>query len=137
MREWLRALAQRDLRALVALVFSILGTVALTGMVVWIIWIFWKGTWPNGTELARIDKIGLIGVLVTVIMGISMAGLQLAISPRSLRGSAFGASFEASGGDKDAPTPEKIAAAAAGAAAAGATGAAISATPAKEDLPKP
>lgn len=101
--SWLRSLPQRELRALIALIFSILGTIALTVIVVWIIWIFWKGAWPNGTELARIDKIGLIGVLVTVIMGISMAGLQLAINRRSLRGSAFGASFEATGGDDAVP----------------------------------
>lgn len=113
---WLKSLGQRDLRAIIALLFSILGTVALTGLVVWAIWIFWKGGWPVGTELARIDKIGLIAVLVTVIMGISMAGLQLAISPRQLKGSAFGASFEASGGDDDDDV-SKAATAVAGAAA--------------------
>lgn len=109
---------QRQLRALLALIFSILGTVALTAIVCWIIWIFWRGGWPNGTELARIDKIGLIGVLVTLIMGISMAGLQLAINRRTLKANIGTAGFEASGGDE--PTPQTIAAAAAG-AAAGAT----------------
>lgn len=127
---WLKSLPQRELRAIIALVFSILGTVALTGIVVWIVWILWRGGWPNGTELARIDQIGLIAVLITVIMGVSMIGLQLAINRRQLKGSAFGASFEASGGDE--PTPETTAAAAAGAAAGAVAGVAV----AKEELPK-
>lgn len=93
----------REVRAIIALAFSILGTVALTGVVCWIVWILWRGGWPNGTELARIDKIGLIAVLMTVIMGVSMIGLQLAINRRQLKGSAFGASFEASGGDEAVP----------------------------------
>lgn len=138
---WLRGLAQRDLRALIALAFSILGTIALTGFSVWIVWILWKGGWPTGTELARIDKIGLLGTLVILIMGISMLGLQLAINRRQLKGSAFGASFEASGGDE--PSPETVAAASAG-AAAGAVAAAAAAAPAvtppadpKEETPKP
>lgn len=113
--SWWRPASQRDLRALVALVFGILGTVALTAFAVWIVWILWRGGWAAGTDLARIDKIGLIGVLVVVIMGLSMIGHQLAINRRVLKGSAFGATFEASGGDE--PTPETIAAAAAGAAA--------------------
>lgn len=103
MRSWLKSLPQKDLRANVALVAQIGGTIALTAIVVWIIWIFWKGHWPNGTELARIDKIGLIGVLVTVIMGINQVGLGLAINRRTLKGSAFGASFEAEGGDEAIP----------------------------------
>lgn len=115
MTAWLKSLSPKDLRALIALVFSILGTMALTGIVVWIVWILWRGEWPSGTELARIDKIGLIAVLVTVIMGVSMIGMQLAINRRQLKGSAFGASFEASGGDE--PGERNIAAAAAGAAA--------------------
>ena len=100
---WLKGLPQRELRALIALAFSILGTVALTCVIVWILWILWRGGWPNGTELARIDKIGLIAVLLTVIMGVSMIGLQLAINRRQLKGSAFGATFEASGGDEPVP----------------------------------
>lgn len=98
---WFKSLAQRELRALVALAFSILGTMALTAIVCWIVWILWKGF--EGEALARIDKIGLIAVLITVIMGVSMIGLQLAINRRQLKGSAFGASFEASGGDEAVP----------------------------------
>lgn len=101
--NWLKGLAQRELRALIALAFSILGTMALTGIVCWIVWILWLGGWAPATALARIDKIGLIAILITVIMGVSMIGLQLAINRRQLKGSAFGASFEASGGDEVAP----------------------------------
>ena len=102
MRIWLKSLAPRDLRAFIALIASIGGTMALTVVVIWLIYIFWRGGWSNGTELARIDKLGLIAVLVTVIMGVVMVSLGLAINRRTVKGSAFGASFEAEGGD-DAP----------------------------------
>jgi hypothetical protein len=102
MKAWLRGLAPRDLRALIALWASIGGTMALTIGVAGIVLILWKGGWSGGTENARIDKIGLIAVLVTVIMGVTMVSLGLAINRRSVKGAAFGASFEASGGD-DAP----------------------------------
>jgi hypothetical protein len=96
---WLRSLTSKDLRAFIALIASIGGTMALTCIAVWITWVLWRGGWSGGTELARIDKIGLIAVLVIVIMGVTMTGLGLAINHRSVKGSAFGASFEASGGD--------------------------------------
>ncbi len=99
--NFLRSLAPRDLRAFIALIASIGGTMALTGIIVGIIWILWRGGWANGTEIARIDKIGLIAILLTVIMGVTMTSLGLAINRRSLKGSAFGASFEATGGDDD------------------------------------
>ena len=92
----------RDLRAWVALLASVGGTMALTLVVVGIVLILWRGGWSVGTETARIDKIGLIAVLVTVIMGLTMTGLGLAINRRSVKGGAFGATFEATGGD-DAP----------------------------------
>jgi TRAP-type C4-dicarboxylate transport system permease small subunit len=100
---WLRALAQRDLRALLALVASFLGAVVLTGFSVWMVWILWRGGWPTATAIARIDKIGTALILVIVIMGITLIGFGLAINRRQLRGKAFGAEFEASGGDDDPP----------------------------------
>ena len=103
MTAWLKSLAPKDLRALIALVASIGGTMALTLVVVALIWIFWRGGWSGGTELARIDKLGLIAVLVTVIMGVVMVSLGLAINRRTVKGSAFGASFEAEGGDDAVP----------------------------------
>lgn len=100
--NWLRSLQPRDLRAFLALMASVGGTMALTGIIVGVVLILWRGGWSTGTEIARIDKIGLIAVLLTVIMGVTMTGLGLAINRRSLKGGAFGASFEATGGD-DAP----------------------------------
>ncbi len=97
---WLRSLAPRDLRAFVALLASIGGTMGLTLIIVGIIYILWRGGWAVGTEIARIDKIGLIAILLTVIMGVTMTGLGLAINRRSVKGGAFGATFEASGGDE-------------------------------------
>lgn len=115
--KWLGSLIPRDLRAFIALLASIGGTMALTLVVVWIVWILWKGGWAVGTEVARIDKIGLIAILVTVIMGVVMVSLGLAINRRSVKGSAFGASFEATGGDDSAISNQTVAAAAAGGAA--------------------
>lgn len=128
MRGYLRSLAPRDLRAFIALLASIGGTMALTVVVIAVIWILWRGGWSNGTELARIDKIGLIAILVTVIMGVVMVSLGLAINRRSVKGSAFGASFEATGGDDSTISNQTVAAAAAG-AAAGATSPAPEAKP--------
>lgn len=109
---WLKSLPARDLRAFIALIASIGGTMALTLVSVWIVRILWKGGWSGGTEIARIDKIGLIAILVIVIMGVTMTSLGLAINRRSVKGSAFGASFEATGGD-DAPAAAQAVAAAA------------------------
>jgi hypothetical protein len=134
--RWLGELVPRDLRAFIALVASIGGTMALTLVVVWVIWILWRGGWTNGTELARIDKIGLIAILVTVIMGVVMVSLGLAINRRIVKGSAFGASFEAAGGDDSTVSATTVAAAAAG-AAAGVTAAAAPSKPADDPLPKP
>jgi hypothetical protein len=101
-KTWAKSLAPRDLRAFIALIASIGGTMALTLVVIWIVWIFWRGGWSAGTELARIDKLGLIAILVTVIMGVVMVSLGLAINRREVKASAFGATFEASGGEDPA-----------------------------------
>lgn len=108
---WLRSLLPRDLRAFIALMASIGGTMALTGLIVGIVLILWRGGWSTGTEIARIDKIGIIAVLVTVIMGVTMTGLGLAINRRVVKASAFGASFDASGGDDDTAKADTLAAA--------------------------
>lgn len=112
--SFLRSLAPRDLRAFIALWASIGGTMALTLVALWLIYILWLGGWTVGTENARIDKLGLIAILLIVIMGVTMTSLGLAINRRQLKGSAFGASFEASGGDE--PTPQQAADQVAGAA---------------------
>lgn len=127
--NWLRSLAPRDLRAFMALIASIGGTIVLTAVAVWIVWVLWRGGWPVATAPQRIDKLGLALVLVLVIMGATMIGLGLAINRREVKASAFGATFEASGGETD-PVATAIQAAASGAAAG-----AASATQASE--PKP
>lgn len=134
MKAWLKSLAPRDLRADIALAASIGGTMALTLIVIWLIYIFWRGGWSIGTELARIDKLGLIAILLTAIMGVTMTSLGLAINRRSVKGGFMGASFEATGGDDSTISNQTVAAAAAGAAA----GATTPAPPIKADeLPKP
>jgi hypothetical protein len=107
---WLRSLAQRDLRALIALLASIGGGIAMTVFAVWITWIIWKGPWGAGTELARIDKLGLALILVLSISGITLASYGLAINKRTLKLGKDG--FEASGGD-DAPAAAQAVASAA------------------------
>jgi hypothetical protein len=126
-RAYLRSLAPRDLRAFIALLASIGGTMALTIAVALVVLILWRGGWSNGTESARIDKIGLIAILLTVIMGVVMVSLGLAINRRSVKGSAFGASFEATGGDDSTVSTSTVAGAAAGAVAGAAAGAATAA----------
>lgn len=107
---WLRSLAQRDLRALVALVASIGGGIAMTVFAVWIVWILWRGGWSPGTEIARIDKLGLALILIISISGITLASYGLAINKRTLKLGKDG--FEASGGD-DAPAAAQAVAGAA------------------------
>lgn len=131
--SWLRSLLPRDFRAFIALMASIGGTMALTGVGVWLVWILWKGGWPERTAELRIEKLGLIAILVLVIMGVTMTSLGLAINRRTLRANIGSSGFEASGGDE--PTPQTIAAAAAGAAAGATAGAAVASPPTEE--PKP
>lgn len=97
---WLRSLAPRDLRALIALLASIGGGIAMTIFAVWIAWILAWGRWGTGTELARIDKLGLALILILSISGITLASYGLAINKRTLKLGKDG--FEASGGE-DAP----------------------------------
>lgn len=112
MRIWLKSLSPRDLRAFVALWASIGGAMALTVFAVWIVWILWRGGWAINTQTARIDKLGIALILILVIMGITITSFGLAINRRSVKGSAFGASFEATGGD-DAPAAAQAVATAA------------------------
>ncbi len=94
------SLSPRDQRADKALNASIGGTMALTLFVAGIVYVLWRGGWAADTALARIDKIGLIAILLTVIMGVTMTGLGLAINRRTLKGGIGTATFEASGGDE-------------------------------------
>lgn len=102
--KWLATLAQRDLRALIALTFSVAGAAVLTGFAAWVTWILWKGGWSGGTEVARIDALAkaLLGLLL--IVGVVLVSLGLAINRRQVKATLpFGTAFEASGGDDAAP----------------------------------
>lgn len=107
--SWLRSLLPRDLRAFIALIASICGTMALTSMAVWLVWILWKGGWPVSTAPLRIEKIGLIAVLVIVIMGVTMTSLGLAINRRTLKANIGGSGFEASGGEEGPAAAQAVA----------------------------
>lgn len=97
--NWLKSLGQRDLRALIALFASIGGGIAMTFFALWITWILWRGEWGAGTEIARIDKLGLALILALSISGVVLASHGLAINKRMLKLSRDG--FEASGGEDD------------------------------------
>lgn len=112
MKTFLKSLAARDLRAFIALWASILGTMALTLFAAAMVYILWLGGWGKGTETVRIDKLGLIAVLIIVIMGVTMTSLGLAINRRVIKANVPGASFEASGGDEGPVAAEAVASAA-------------------------
>ena len=92
----------RDWRALIALVASIIGAAVLTGFSIWLVRLL--------VAFARADpsvRIEVIRALATsnygllTIIGAVLLSLGLAINRRSVKGSAFGASFEAAGGEDD------------------------------------
>jgi hypothetical protein len=90
----------RDWRAFLALIASVAGAATLTGFAAWLVWILWA--W-QGFDQLRIDALAkaLFGLLF--IVGIVLVSLGLAINRRSIKGSILGASFEAEGGENDAP----------------------------------
>ena len=92
----------RDWRAFIALVASIAGAAVLTGFSVWLIRLL--------VAFARADprlRLDVVHALATsnygllAIIGPILLSLGLAINRRSVKGSAFGASFEAAGGESD------------------------------------
>lgn len=91
----------RDIRAMVALVFSIIGAAVLTVFAVWLVWIFWKGGWAADTAEQRIGALAwaLLGILATV--SIVLVSLGLVINRRTVKANIGAASFEASGGEGD------------------------------------
>jgi len=94
----------RDWRAIIALAASIAGAGVLT-IVVWRIVTILRNLAVDHSEV-RIEVVkalansiyGLLGIIGAVLLS-----LGLAINRRSLKASAFGASFDASGGDDSAP----------------------------------
>ena len=102
----LSAWPPRDWRALIALAASIIGAAVLTCFSVWLVWLL--------VAFARADpklRLDVIGALATsnygllAIIGAILLSLGLAINRRSVKGSAFGASFEAAGGEDDDADP--------------------------------
>lgn len=92
----------RDWRALIALVASILGAAVLTGFSIWMVKLlvgFARGDPSIRMEVIRALATSNYGLLA--IIGAVLLSLGLAINRRSVKGSAFGASFEAAGGEGD------------------------------------
>ena len=91
----------RDWRALIALTASILGAAVLTAFSVWLIDLlvmFARADPRVRMEVIRALATSNYGLLA--IIGAILLSLGLAINRRSVKGSAFGASFEAAGGEE-------------------------------------
>ena len=90
----------RDWRALIALAASIAGAAVLTGCSIWLVTLL--VSLARSDASVRMDVIralatsnyGLLAIICAVLLS-----LGLAINRRSVKGSAFGASFEAAGGE--------------------------------------
>ena len=96
----------RDWRALVALIASIVGAAVLTGFSVWLVQLM--AAFARADPAVRLEVIRALANSNTgllVIIGAILLSLGLAINRRSVKGSAFGASFEAQGGEGDDADP--------------------------------
>ena len=92
----------RDWRALIALTASIAGAAVLTGFSIWLVRLlvmFARAEASQRMEVIRALATSNYGLLA--IIGAVLLSLGLAINRRSVKGSAFGASFEAAGGEDD------------------------------------
>lgn len=92
----------RDWRALIALTASIAGAAVLTGFSIWLVKLLVMFARADPTvrmEVIRALATSNYGLLA--IIGAILLSLGLAINRRSVKGSAFGASFEAAGGEDD------------------------------------
>ena len=96
----------RDWRALIALIASIAGAAVLTGFSIWLVRLLVRFAAADPTlrmEVIRALATSNYGLLA--IIGAVLLSLGLAINRRSVKGSAFGASFEAAGGEEDDDDP--------------------------------
>ena len=93
----------RDLRAMLALVFSIVGAAVMTGFAGIFVYILWKGGWDATTAEQRIEWLGYGFVIVLVTVFAVLTALGMAINRRSFRGKAGIFEVEASGGSDDPP----------------------------------
>ena len=89
MRVWLLARSVKEWLALVALAASIAGAIALSAHRIWLIKILVKA--------GLIKPVGDIAILDTLIIGIVLVGLGLAINKRTAKLGPGG--FEIGGGD--------------------------------------
>lgn len=90
----------RDWRAMIALWASIVGAAVLTGFSVWLVELIVAAARADRALAARaLDALASSNLGLLLIIGAILLSLGLAINRRSVKGSAFGASFEASGGD--------------------------------------
>ena len=90
----------RDWRALIALSASIAGAAVLTAFSVWLVKLL--VTFARADPSVRMEVIRALATSnygLLAIIGAILLSLGLAINRRSVKGSAFGASFEAAGGE--------------------------------------
>ncbi|MEO5578307.1 MAG: hypothetical protein ABIR25_04555 [Sphingomicrobium sp.] len=90
----------RDWRAIIALTASILGAAVLTAFSVWLVKVLVMfATADPKVRLEVIQALATSNYGLLAIIGAILLSLGLAINRRSVKGSAFGASFEAAGGE--------------------------------------
>lgn len=92
----------KDWRAFIALLASIAGAAVLTSVSVWIVSeiVAFGRADPSRREQV-ISALANSNYGLLIIIGAVLLSLGLAINRRSVKGSAFGATFEASGGEGD------------------------------------
>ncbi len=94
------AWSARDWRAMIALWASIAGAAVLTSFSAWLVELIVAAARADRVLAGRaLDALASSNLGLLTIIGAILLSLGLAINRRSVKGSAFGASFEASGGD--------------------------------------
>lgn len=91
----------RDIRAMIALVFSIIGSGVMCIFAAWLVWIMWKGGWHADTQLERIKWLGYGMMVLLGGMFVVVASLGMAINRRSFRGKIGLLEVDASGGPEE------------------------------------
>jgi hypothetical protein len=90
----------RDWRAMIALWASIAGAAVLTGFSAWLVSLIVAFARADERQRARaVEALANSNYGLLLVIGAVLLSLGLAINRRSLKASAFGASFEAGGGE--------------------------------------
>jgi hypothetical protein len=76
------------------------GGIALTGLSIWMVSLI-RYDWPRGTELKRLDILGIALYMLLTGPLLVMIGLGLRNAIRTIKGTAAGASLEVSGHETD------------------------------------